>query len=268
MHSTCSDGSYDPKKLIEEAQKIGLAGISITDHDSIMAYTPELFGYAKENGIELIPGVEFSTMVQEMPVHILGYNVDLNDPGLKGLCEAHKIRRKERNLSIIKELKKHGIQIEEEELLALGSKTIGRPHIAKLLIDKGVVSSIQEAFDYWIGDSKKCYVSGRMFSPAETIEVIHKAKGKAILAHPILLKKKAVIKGLLQNNQFDGMECYYAAFSEAQNEQMVKLAQNFNLIMTGGSDFHGDAKPYLKIGISYTNEEQINRLREIEWKPT
>ncbi len=262
MHSTCSDGTYEPEKLIDEAKRIGLTGISITDHDTVLAYTPKLFNYAKENGIELITGVEFSTMDQERPVHILGYHFDINDSGLKGLCEAHKERRRLRNLAILKALKKYNVHIEEEELLALGTKTIGRPHIARLMIDRGVVSTIQEAFDHWLGDGKKCYVQGKKFSQKEAIEVIHQAKGKAVLAHPILLKKKAIIKTLLENNSFDGMECYYAAFSQEQNEQIVKIAEKFNLVMTGGSDFHGEAKPYLKVGSSYTNENQMNRLKE------
>lgn len=260
MHSTSSDGSYTPKELLDAAKEAGLKGISITDHDTVAAYDEDLYSYASQIGVELITGVEFSTIYEQLPVHILGYNIDVKNQSLKKLCLAHATRREDRNKKILKKLEEYGVLITYDELLAQGGNTIGRPHIAHLLMEKGVVSSIKEAFEKWIGDGKKCYERGKIFSPKEAIDTIRLAGGVAILAHPILYKKKSTIKGLLNRFDFDGMECYYAAFSEDQKYRIVKIANEHSLLVTGGSDFHGDTKPYIKIGASYTNEEDLERL--------
>ncbi len=263
MHSTCSDGTATPKELIDGAKLANLKGISITDHDTTAAYTKDLFDYAKEQNIGVIQGAEFSTFLDKTPIHILAYGYDIENQSLKDLCLAHINRRKDRNDQILASLKKHSIDISYEELLLPGSHVIGRPHIAKALMEKGVVSSIKEAFDIWIGDDRKCFAAGVKFKPQETIDIIHGAGGLAVLAHPILLKKKGLIKNILNQFNFDGMECYYAAFSESQKYQMVKIAKEYDLIMTGGSDFHGETKPYIKIGASYTNDDEMNKLRRL-----
>lgn len=260
VHSTCSDGTYTPKELIDEAKAKSLTGLAITDHDTVAAYTQNLYDYAKENAIGLITGVEFSTIDDKTPVHILGYRFDTDHKAVTDLCQAHVIRRQERNQAILAKLKDYGIEISYDELLAQGGHTIGRPHIAKLLIEKGVVNTIKEAFNRWIGDDQKCYARGRIFSPKEAIETIHKAGGLAFLAHPILLKKRAVIKGLLNRYKFDGMECYYGTFSEDKKKQMVEIAGHFNILTSGGSDFHGSTKSYVRLGVSYTNENEIERI--------
>ena len=261
-HSTCSDGTFTAKRLIDESLRRGLHGLSITDHDTTAAYTPELFKYAKEKEVDLVPGVEFSTMEGDVPVHILAYGIDLKDDGIKGLVQFHVERRSERNRLMLKALKKHGVDINEDDLKKYGAKSIGRPHIARAMMDKKVISSFKEAFTDWIGDDQKCFVKGDWLTPGETIKVIRNAGGKAILAHPILLKKRALIKKILSTYKFDGMECYYAAFSERQNEHMVKIAKERAMIITGGSDFHGDNKPYLKVGSSYTNKDEMAKLRD------
>ncbi len=264
MHSTCSDGTSTPEELIDGAKERGLAGISITDHDTTAAYQPKLISYAKEQGVDLVTGVEFSTMDQELPVHILGYKINPEASSVIELCEAHQKRRKDRNEKMIKKLNQHGIDISYAELESKGEKSIGRPHIAHLLIEKGVVSTVKEAFEKWIGDGKKAFDRGESFSPKDAIDVIRDAEGVAILAHPILYRKKAIIKGLLAKYKFDGMECYYAAFSEDQKMRMVTIAKNHNLLVTGGSDFHGETKPYIKIGASYTNSEDIKKIKQYE----
>ena len=209
-HSTVSDGSCTPKELIDLAEKAELAGISITDHDTIDAYTDDLLSYAKEKNIELIPGVEFSSCYQDTGIHLLGYCFDLQNQAIREFCIRHKDRRKERNHLILELLRKEGMELSENDLRDAGG-VVGRPHIANAMIKKGYVATFQDAFRLFIGDGKPCFAPGNRFSLDETIGVIHAAGGKAVLAHPILLKKRSLIKKLLEL-PFDGVECFYANF--------------------------------------------------------
>lgn len=255
-HSTCSDGTYTVKELLELAVQIGLKGLSITDHDTLGAY-PEALVLGEQLGLQVIPGVEFSTHDQGKSVHVLGYSFDITSSGLLQLCQRHQARREERNLQILEKLKSKDIHILPEELAVSSSiHTIGRPHIAKLLVDKGVVPDIPTAFQRFIGDGKSCYVQGPTFSTEETIEAIHQAKGLAVLAHPHLQNSRSFVKNLLQY-PFDGLECEYAQMPPSQNTFWIKLAKEKNLLMTGGSDFHGSVKPTLKLGASFTSEENF-----------
>ncbi len=259
-HSTASDGSSTPKELIDQAKALELTGISITDHDTVDAYTEELFLYAKEKNIELISGVEFSSVYQDTGIHVLGYYFDVTHPELREFCVKHKERRKERNKLILELLRKEGMPLTEEDL-GDSKGVIGRPHIAQALIKKGYIATMQDAFSRLIGDGKPCFAPGNRVSLEETIDLIHKAGGKAVLAHPILLKKRSLIKKLLAF-PFDGVECFYANFSAKQNEEICHLAEKLgDFVQTGGSDFHGAIKPYSFLGSAYTSEENLSRLK-------
>ena len=214
VHSTASDGTLTPKELIALALEKGLAGISITDHDTLDAYTDDVLN---DNRIELIIGAEFSSVYEDVGVHILGYGLSITQPLLE-FCKQHKQRRIERNQQIIALLKAHHMPLKSEDIHGLG-----RPHIAEAMIQKGYVSDYQEAFTKWIGDGRPCFTPGHRVSIPDTIAQIHAAGGKAVLAHPILLKKRSLIKKLL-NFPFDGMECYYAGFSYKQNKEMAAIA--------------------------------------------
>lgn len=153
-HSTCSDGSLSPSELIEQAHREGLKGLSITDHDSVEAY-PDVFFSAFKYRIQLIPGVEFSTHYSNESVHILGYSFDFENPDIHTLIAKHKQRRLDRNLRILEKLREEGMPIDPQELPATAHGTIGRPHIAKLLVEKGYVPTPMTAFQKYIGDGKK-----------------------------------------------------------------------------------------------------------------
>lgn len=258
-HSTCSDGTHSPKELIDLAVSQNLQGLSITDHDTCKAYDAELFAYAKERDIQLVTGVEFSSYHQGTGVHILGYDFLPDHPEILAFAESHKERRKLRNLAILKKLEKAGMPISEGELSVFSGAVIGRPHIAQLMIDKGYVASFKEAFNEYIGNDKPCYVSGPIFKVSETIEVIKKASGKAFLAHPIFIRKRRILNELL-SMPFDGMECYYAMCTDEQNDRMLRIAEKRNFAISGGSDFHGENKPYLQLGASFITEEPFANL--------
>ncbi|MBM3202007.1 MAG: PHP domain-containing protein [Chlamydiae bacterium] len=251
VHSICSDGTHKPVELIDLAKKQNLQGISITDHDTVSAYTKELFEYAKSQDILLLTGVEFSTHDGDCGVHILGYDIDPRHPDILKFCEAHQKRREERNQAILEKLKSKGFAIEQNEL-----EGMGRPHIAKAMIQKGYVRDFKEAFDHYIGDDGPCYVRGEAFTVEETIRIIHAASGQAFLAHPILIEKRGIIERLLKKG-FDGIECYYAKSTNDQTRKMLKMAQKYQLKISGGSDFHGDNKPYLPLGAAFVTEENF-----------
>ncbi|NGX63863.1 MAG: hypothetical protein KR126chlam6_01281, partial [Candidatus Anoxychlamydiales bacterium] len=137
--------------------------------------------------------------------------------------------------------------------------TVGRVHIAQLMCEKGYVKNLNEAFSLYIKDKGVCYVSGEKFSPKEVIDQIHKANGKAVLAHPSVIQSRKVINNLLEH-EFDGIEVYYAKLFATEEKRWQKIADKHSLIATGGSDFHGENKPYLSLGCSWVNEETFNKL--------
>lgn len=270
-HSSCSDGSLPPLQLLALAAEKGLNALSITDHDSIDAYTPETLEKAKQLGIVLIPGVEFSTGIDQTSIHLLGYNFSLQSPEMAALCEFHTDRRIVRYREILKRLNQLGMPIAENDLLAavaaLNPKQknmiIGRPHIAQMMIKRGYVKTIPEAFKKYLGDGCPCYIQGEYVSPEETIKVIHKAGGVAIIAHPHLIKNPEILKQLLKMD-FDGIECFYSKFSMEEHQRWIKIAQHRNWLITGGSDFHGDIKPMISLGCSWIDEEHFNRLQSCD----
>jgi predicted metal-dependent phosphoesterase TrpH len=266
-HTTCSDGSLTPEQIVTLAKEIGLSALSITDHDTVDAYTTAL-PLSEKLGLVLLPGVEFSAVWEQESVHILGYGFTLQDPSIQTFCDAHAKRRLDRNMAILEKLAKNRMPLSYEEVLVAASspseerkkKTIGRPHIALALMAKGYVKSIQEAFRYHIGEGCPCYDQGSFFCVVETIELLHNANGIAIIAHPHLIREETVLAALLKLN-FDGIECYYSNQSPKNNERWIKIAQTKQWLMTGGSDFHGiSRRPDDRLGSSWVNEEIFNKL--------
>ena len=257
-HSTCSDGSDAPEELLHKAKQAGLQGLSITDHDTLAAYTPELFALSQSLSIQLLVGTEISTEWEGVPVHILGYAVELGTPRLTAFLTEIQTRRNERNRIILKKLSDRKMHIEESELMT-HIYTIGRPHIAALLVKKGYVSSIQEAFERYLKDGASCWSPGSRFSPKEAIDQIRAAKGKAILAHPHFYKQGFALRKIL-SFPFDGIETHYAALPKAMELPWIQIAQERGWIATGGSDYHGTIKPRISLGASWVGEKVFHEL--------
>ena len=257
-HSICSDGSDTPLDLLSKAKQLRLSGISITDHDTIQAYSSEFFAYARALDISILPGVEFSSELHETTIHVLGYGFDLRSPSLLAFIEEMQRRRRERNKAILQKLEKYHISIAEEEIFS-ASSSIGRPHIAALMLKKGYASSFQEAFDRYLKEGALCYVPGFKFTPLEAIQAIHEARGKAVLAHPHFIKNGSYIGSLL-SLPFDGIECYYANLPKHQETPWVKIAKQKGWIATGGSDYHGTFKPHISLGCSWVGESTFHQL--------
>jgi 3',5'-nucleoside bisphosphate phosphatase len=258
-HTICSDGTDSPEEVLRKAASIGLQGLSITDHDTIDAYSPELFLLANELNIRLLPGIEFSSEWEGSSIHVLGYGIDLKASPLRDFMFQMIFRRGERNGAILQKLRDLGFSLHKEELERYGGRTIGRPHIAHLMIEKGYVATLREAFDLYLRDGASCYVPGIRFTPLEVIEQIRNAKGKAILAHPHFLKKGSFLKQIL-SMPFDGIEAYYGNQPIAFQQPWVDIARKKNWIVTGGSDYHGSVKPHALLGSSWVSQDTFDRL--------
>lgn len=257
-HTTFSDGTMTPGELLLHAKEIGLSGISITDHDTIEAYV-QAVAIARELGLALGAGVEFSCIFRAMSVHVLAYDFDLKSPAILKLCARHQQRRTLRNKAILEKLSRIGMPIFEEELMRMGEKTVGRPHIAQLMVQKKYVASIKDAFNRFIGDGKPCFDAGEGVSVEETIDIIHQGGGKAFVAHPHHLEHASRIKELLKL-PFDGIECHYAKFPPEQEKRWIQAAKERGWLMSGGSDFHGTVKDYIQLGCSWVDQETFNKI--------
>jgi len=241
LHSEISDGDFSIEYVLNRQKKLGLDVISLTDHDTVdgVAYAIE---YGKKIGLKVIPGVELSTM-GEKEVHILGYNVDYRNKGfvkeLKRLRELREIRNKK----MIAKLNQLGINItmDEVKVFATGTTT-GRSHIAKVLVQKGYVSSVNHAFEEYIGFGKKAYIREERISPEGGIKLIKRFGGKAVLAHPYSLdmtfeEADEFIKKMKEAG-LAGIESEYFSHTNDDKEKFGMLADKYGLFKTGGSDFH------------------------------
>jgi len=257
IHSTYSDGSLTPRQLVEEAKKINLLAIALTDHDTVEGI-PEFLKAGTESQLLPIPGVEISAQAELPPnghLHILGLFIDHNSQELKTNLEFLKFHRNQRAAKIIERLNELGVNISLEELqqeTAEGS--IGRPHIAKILLRKKEVSTLQTAFEKYIGKGKPAFVEKIKFPEQKAIQLIKKAGGLAILAHPHLMnyptfsdmqRKITSLKEL----GLDGFEAYYSGLPESYTSQLIRLAKKLSLLISGGSDFHGKNKEGIFMGI-------------------
>lgn len=253
LHTTHSDGSCTPTEVVTMAHRAGVTALAITDHD-IMTGVTEAITAGQQCGVEIIPGVEISSLAGNSELHILGYFLDQQDTDLLARLKTLRDGRHRRNPQIIERLQTLGIDITYDEVRALaGSDSVGRPHIARALMDKRVVTSAKEAFDRFLAEGKPAYVPRVLPSPAEAIRWIKAAHGLAVLAHPTWIKVVAQslidLVRQLKADGLDGVEVYYSTHAARQTREYLSLAQQLGLLMTGGSDFHGVTKPDIEVGI-------------------
>ncbi|MGM0472072.1 MAG: PHP domain-containing protein [Bacillota bacterium] len=245
LHTTASDGSYTPEELVQRAAKKGLQTIAITDHDTVAGVVPALVA-AKELDLEVVPGVEFTTYIGQQEVHILGYYFDYLDQDLLLRFTELQNARKNRGQKIVKKLNQLGVDLKWKEVIEVaGSGAVGRPHIARAMVNQGHVAKVSDAFDHYIGDWGPAYVPKTALEPKEAVDIIHQAGGVAVLAHPGHLGDDQLVMEIIEAG-VDGLEAYYLTHNEQQVEKYVKLATRYDLLTTGGSDCHG---PKVKEGI-------------------
>lgn len=252
VHSTESDGTLTPEDLVAEAKKAELAAFALTDHDTCQG-VGKAMPLAASAGIELIPGIELSTDYHGKEVHIVGLYIDIeNEQLLKKTTEYRKCRS-ERNALMVEALRKEGLSITMEELVAENPDcVITRANIARFLYEHGQIKSVREAFDRYIGDHCKCYVGRLKVASTDAVRLIKEAGGTAILAHPLLygLSNTNLQKMIdeLKPVGLDGLEAIYSTYTTGEEQQMKRLARENGLLISGGSDFHGSNKPDIALG--------------------
>jgi predicted metal-dependent phosphoesterase TrpH len=251
-HTTASDGSLTPTELVALAAQIGLSAVAVTDHDTVDGLA-EALEAARSRSLECVPGIELSIAYRPGKLHLLGYFIDPAHPGLCARLRVLKENRARRNERMIAKIQSLGIPLTLEEVAAeAGSETIGRPHMALAMAKKGIVGSVQEAFDRYLADGALAHVPKDKIALEEGIALIRCAGGLAFVAHPHTLKlaDDALPAELqrLREMGVDGMECYYSQYDPARTLQLLQMAREVGLLASGGSDFHGASKPHVRLG--------------------
>lgn len=258
IHTTASDGTYTPLEIISHAQKLNLKAIAITDHDTV-AGSYEALQAGIPPSLGFLTGVEISAARPPFyagsgSFHILGYSIRLDDPILNQTLEKLRWARKNRNPAILKRLGELGIALTLEEVREeAGEGQLARPHIAKLMLKKGIVTSMDEAFDKFLGTGKPAYVDKYRIECTSAIDIILGAGGIPVLAHPGLLDYQndtqlSEMLARLKQMGIRGIEVYYPEHTPDQTRLFSKLAQDHALLMTGGTDFHGAMHPEINMG--------------------
>ena len=240
MHSTCSDGRYTPEQLVNTCYEKGIKVMALTDHDNLSGITPAMEAAALlPEPIKVLRGVEISTEKYHESIHIVGMHIDFDNLRLQSKLREMRRRRKTRILKMVEKLVAMGYDI-DIDLLNPTNRTIGRPHIAKLLVAAGYFEDSLECFDKLLKRGAPAYVPQPKLSPEEAISLIHGAGGIAILAHPSEINDENVPETLIKECNFDGMEVWHpSANSPELIQKWLELAKQYNLMTSGGSDFHG-----------------------------
>lgn len=246
IHTTFSDGKLTPTEIVALAVRKKMTTIAITDHDT-MAGVGEAMAAAADTGLEVIPGIEISSNYEGADVHVLGYWMNQDNLALHEALTRLQQGREKRNRSMLEKLGALGISISFEELQALsGSGQTGRPHIAQLLVRHGAVKSVSDAFRRYLKKGSPAYASRFIFSTLDSIRLIRDAGGIAVLAHPQQVDKTLtmvprMVRECVQVG-LGGMEVYHPSHTSQGKKKLRNLAEKHKLFITGGSDFHGDAK--------------------------
>ncbi|MCL2390549.1 MAG: PHP domain-containing protein [Endomicrobia bacterium] len=269
IHTNYSDGAFSPAEIVEYAKKTNLAAISITDHDSVDGID-EALQAAQGSDIEIIPGIELSSSStdsdgQITEMHILGYYIDYKSEKLNETLSVFRKTRLERAYEILKKLKENGVNLKDESFLKnVGKKSIGRLHFAKAMINESFAGSVQDAFQRYLAVNKPAYVPKYYMSAADAINLILSVGGIPVMAHPYYIHytDKAMFKSLIDSG-LKGIEAWHSKHPESAVRKFLALAEEFNLIATGGSDCHGTYKnepPLIgRIKVPYSVVENLKR---------
>ncbi len=260
LHTYYSDGTFSPAELIQRAKGVDLSCIAITDHDTVDAL-PEAFRL-KPKGLEIISGIELSCDLENREVHILGYLIDYKNDELLAKLDKISKYRIERVHLIVDKLRQMKVDITANEVLSLSRLgTVGRLHIARVLLEKKIISNIREAFVRFIGEDGPAYVANFRLNVKEAINTIIKFGGVPVLAHPYTLANDDVISTFVDYG-LKGLEVYYPEHSQYQEQHYGLLAEHLGLIATGGSDCHGQLKENIKVGSVRIPYEIVEKLKK------
>jgi len=273
LHTTASDGMDSPTEIVKKAHHLGLLAIAVTDHDTVQG-VEEAIEAGSRVGVEVVPGVEISCLWRNHQVHLLGYYLDMTDADLTRLLEWMRDGREERLTKMLAQLHRLGIDVNREEVeTEAAGETIGRPHLARVMVRQGYVASVQEAFDKYLASGRPAYADRRRPPVAEGIRTILKAKGVPVVAHPLIID--APLDELLSELaplQLQGIEYYHLyecetgrpdewyASVETRLKELKHLTERYRLVITGGSDYHETAPDKPALGDAHVPVSVLRNL--------
>ena len=250
IHTTASDGTFTPEEVVREASRLGLAAVAITDHDTAAGYLAAA-AEGERCGLEVVPGIEISTKFHAS-VHVLGYDIDPRSNALDEVLDWMHRDREERNVKLCEMLRGRGVDIDNERMHERFGTFIGRPHFAEIMVENGIAADMQDALDNLLAKGKPYFIP-RSFLPLDrSIELIRRAGGTAVLAHPFQYRlDDAQLRELIEyclRYGLEGLECRYTGYDAERVAYLEALAEEYGLLKTGGSDFHGELKPDIRLG--------------------
>lgn len=264
LHTKFSDGTFTPEELVLRAQQNGLACIALTDHDSVEGCARASKACAAVK-MDFIPGAELTAEHDDVEVHILGYFLDITDEKFLARIGTFQAVRQNRIHEMVAALNKLGIPLKAESVFALANcKSPGRPHVARALVKENLIGSLDEAFERFLKKGRPAWVPKTKMSALEAVELIHRAGGLAVIAHPGLNRSDDIIPDLVDAGM-DGIECFHTKHSTVMSERYLEIADKYHLLVTGGSDCHGFSKKQPLIGtvkLPYEHVEQMKAARE------
>lgn len=260
-HSTASDGQYPAEQVAERAAAAGLAVWALTDHDSI-AQLRAGRAAAEARGLRFVPGIELSVHLDKREVHLLGHFVDPESAELRGFEDLLAEKRRMRMGEMIHKLAALGVALTPEEVEKFsGGKTLARPHVARAMVERGIVGSVKEAFDRFLGEGRPAFVGRHRMPVAEAIALVRGAGGTATIAHPGLNRIERGDVERLKGWGLAGVETYHADHVPSQREKYLKICSELDLVPTAGSDYHGpEVAPGRKLGMVSMSEAELSRL--------
>lgn len=262
IHSTVSDGKFSPEEIVRKAAGAGLKVIALTDHDNVDGIAAALEAATEYPGLRVIPGVEISTDVPQGEVHMLGYFIDYTDTELLDQLDNMRSSREKRAQDMIARLTGLGMPVDWQRVRELaGEGSVGRPHIAQAMLEKGYISNLKEAFSKYLGSGGPAYVRREKLTPSEAVKLILRTGGLPVMAHPLTVDNYEELIAGLTADGLAGIEAYYGEFSTEDVKKLVRLADKYGLIATGGSDYHGlDENTETPLGGSNVPMEAAEKL--------
>ena len=238
-HTVASDGTYRPSELVAEAARRGVRVLAVTDHDSTDGLAEAIATARAHPPLTIVPGIEINCDVEGAEIHVLGYGMDYEAAWFQDFCREQREERRARVHRTAERLAELGLPIDVERVFALVQEgSAGRPHVARVMVERGYVKTVREAFDRYLASGKPAHVPRRKLAPEDAVRLLRRAGGVPVFAHPGLAERDGLIPSMVEAGLM-GIECYYSEHSPAQRGTYLDLCRRYDLVATGGSDFHG-----------------------------
>ncbi len=260
-HTTASDGTYAPRDLVAEAASRGVRVLAVTDHDSTEGLAEAIDEAERRKPLEIVPGIEINCDVEGAEIHVLGYLMDWQAEWFQDFCREQRRERRARIHRMVERLAAIGMPLDADEVFAIVKEgSAGRPHVAQVMVARGYVKTVREAFDKYLGSGKPGHVPRKKVTPEDAVRIIRKAGGVPVFAHPGLADRDELIPGLIAAGLM-GIECYYTEHSAAQRASYLQICKDHDLVATGGSDFHGPKVRAATLGSPSVPMSAVDALR-------